>query len=555
MLDTRHLPRRVILFWIGAAILGLLLSAGRGATPFLPPAMDGDLRDWEVPPGSRVGLVTCADRIYLRISLPQAVVLQDASGVIVYFDTDDDASTGLSAHGLGAEIRWNAGLRSGTAYTTGSAGLSSRSLRHADLELRAAPVYDSTDFELSIRRPEAGVGGVCRVAVEWNGQLLGVASATYREERVVRSLSPARAPHTDLRVLAYNVENDRFPGNNTLRPQFFAEFEALQPDVICFTEIYNHSAETTRARVAEVLPYMLYASGEGRTVSSTPRDSRLVSRHPILFSETNGRFHGARIRSEDGAIDAMIITAHLSCCGNDGLRAQQLQDIKGLVGRLRAGQLSGVPADLPVILAGDLNLVRWDTPAFLALQQETGLRPLPALHLDTLEDYTWRRDAESFSPGRLDYILSGPGLVARRAFVYKSSNPPSDHLPLVADLAIDADGNGLGDAWERFYFGQVGRNPAADPDGDGFTNAEEQRTGTDPLDAMDRLRLIADAIEGGWRLRMNARGSQTACYELWRSTDLTAWEQVPGRWQEGQAPLMLNPEGAAAFFRAKLASE
>jgi endonuclease/exonuclease/phosphatase (EEP) superfamily protein YafD len=554
MLDTRRCVR-CCCFFLVAGMLGVWASAGRAEMPLLPPAIDGDLRDWDVPPGSPVGLVTCADRLYLRITLPEPVVLQDNGGVVIYYDIDDDVTSGLSAHGLGAEIRWNAGLRSGTAYTMGPGGLTSRSLSHADLELRAAPVHDSTDFELSIRRPEAGVVGACRVAVEWNGELLGVASATYREERVVRSLSPARAPHTDLRVLAYNVENDRFPGNNTLRPQFFAEFEVLQPDVICFTEIYNHSAETTRIRVAEVLPYMLYASGEGRTVSSTPRDSRLVSRHPILFSETNGRFHGARIRSEDGSIDAMIITAHLSCCSNDGLRAQQLQDIKDLVGRLRAGQLPGVPANLPVILAGDLNLVRWDTPAFLALQQGTGLRPLPALHLDTLEDYTWRRDSESFSPGRLDYILAGPGLVARRAFVYKSSNPPSDHLPLVADLAIDADGNGLADAWERFYFGQVGQNPAADPDGDGFTNVEEQRTGTDPLDATDRPRLIADAIDGGWRLRMNARGPETAGYELWRSTDLTSWEQVPGRWQAGQSPLMLKPEGRAAFFRANLAGE
>jgi endonuclease/exonuclease/phosphatase family metal-dependent hydrolase len=544
MFDTQRLPRPAFWLWGAAALLGFLVSASRGTVPFLPPAIDGDLRDWDVLPGSAVGLVSCAERLYLRITLPEAVVLQDASGVVIYYDTDDDPSTGLPAHGLGAEIRWNAGLRSGAAYTTSDEGVTSQPLSHAVLELRAAPVYDSNDFELSIRRPEAGAGGACRVAVEWNGQLLGVASAAYGERRVARALSPARAPHTDLRVLAYNVERDRFPANSTLQPRFFAEFEALQPDVICFTEIYTNSAETARARVAEVLPYMLYAAGDGSW------DSRLVSRYPILFSETNDRFHGARIRSEDGAIDMMVITAHLSCCDRDDLRVQQLQDIENLVARLRAGQLSGVPADLPVILAGDLNLVRRDTAAFLALQQETGLRPLPALHLDKLEDYTWRRDSESFSPGRLDYILAGPGLVARRSFVFKSPIPPSDHLPLVADLAMDADGNGLGDGWERAFFGSSGQSPAADPDGDGFTNAEEHRLGTNPLDPADRPRLVAAAADGKMRVQIEGGGSGAASFQLWCSSDLATWDVVPGRWWPCAAGLEFTPQGAAGFLRA-----
>jgi hypothetical protein len=225
------------------------------------------------------------------------------------------------------------------------------------------------------------------------------------------------------------------------------------------------------------------------------------------------------------------------------------------VGRLRAGHLSGVPADLPVILAGDLNLVRRDTAAFLDLQQETALRPLPALHLDSRDDYTWRRDSESFSPGRLDYILAGPGLVKRRAFVYTSPVPPSDHLPLVADLAIDADGNGLGDQWERFYFAQVGQNPEADPDGDGFSNADEQRLDTHPLRAADRPQLVAETVGGATRLRLIGRGNGNTAFKLWRSADLVVWEPVPGRWWPGDAPLTLAPEGAAVFFRARLETE
>jgi len=537
----------ILAFCVRFLMAAAASSAGSAAV-LLPPAIDGDVREWDAPADSAVGLTTCADRIYLRISLPEAVVLQSGSGVVIYYDTDDNPATGLPAHGLGAEVRWDAGIRSGMRYTADAGVLTGRSIRHADLGLRAAPVLDSRDFEVSILRAEAGAG-TCRVAVEWNGQLLDVASADYRGERLVRSLSAVRAAHTDLRVLAYNVLSDGFPASNTRRPRFFAEFEALQPDIICFTEIYNHSAETTRARVAEVLPYMLHASGDGSW------DSRMISRHAILFSESSDRFHAGRVRSEDGSIDVMVITAHLSCCDNDGARADQLAAIGNLVARLRSGQLAGVPVDLPVVLAGDFNLVRRDTAAFLALQQGAGLRPLSALHLDAAEDYTWRSDGSSYSPGRLDYILAGTGLVGRRAFVHKSENPPSDHLPLVADLAIDADANGLADGWERFHFGAIGQSPSADPDSDGFRNADEQRLGAHPLRGTDRPQLVATSDGGVVQLRLPAHGQGRATFRLWRSTNLTGWQAVSGRWRPDDAALSVPLSGPAAFFRATLEAE
>jgi hypothetical protein len=48
---------------------------------------------------------------------------------------------------------------------------------------------------------------------------------------------------------------------------------------------------------------------------------------------------------------------------------------------------------------------------------------------------------------------------------------------------LDSDGNGLPDAWEIQYFGQIGVDPNADPDGDHLTNLEEYRMGYDPTNA------------------------------------------------------------------------
>lgn len=53
-------------------------------------------------------------------------------------------------------------------------------------------------------------------------------------------------------------------------------------------------------------------------------------------------------------------------------------------------------------------------------------------------------------------------------------------LPEGVGDPTDTAGNGLPDAWEIEYFGQIGVDPAADPDGDGLTNRVEYFLGTDP---------------------------------------------------------------------------
>ncbi len=53
-------------------------------------------------------------------------------------------------------------------------------------------------------------------------------------------------------------------------------------------------------------------------------------------------------------------------------------------------------------------------------------------------------------------------------------------LFLWARAWIDSDGNGLPDWWQLQYFGYVGVDPYADPDGDGWNNLQEYQKGTNP---------------------------------------------------------------------------
>ena len=68
---------------------------------------------------------------------------------------------------------------------------------------------------------------------------------------------------------------------------------------------------------------------------------------------------------------------------------------------------------------------------------------------------------------------------------------------------IDLNGDGLSDIWQRLYGGTT--DATADPDGDGFTNEEEARAGTNPIDSNSFLGLLS--------CRVNAiTGQPTICW-------------------------------------------
>ncbi|MFZ9932844.1 MAG: DUF1800 family protein [Chthoniobacterales bacterium] len=70
------------------------------------------------------------------------------------------------------------------------------------------------------------------------------------------------------------------------------------------------------------------------------------------------------------------------------------------------------------------------------------------------------------------------------------------YAPCLLTAAMDLNGNGLGDVWEQYYDagGQAG---VADEDGDGQSDAQEERAGTDPKDPASRFRASEIRAAGG----------------------------------------------------------
>ena len=60
---------------------------------------------------------------------------------------------------------------------------------------------------------------------------------------------------------------------------------------------------------------------------------------------------------------------------------------------------------------------------------------------------------------------------------------------------VDADGDQLPDAWETRFFGNTAQGAAGDPDGDGITNADEFKNGTNPASADTDGDGLSDSAE------------------------------------------------------------
>jgi hypothetical protein len=93
------------------------------------------------------------------------------------------------------------------------------------------------------------------------------------------------------------------------------------------------------------------------------------------------------------------------------------------------------------------------------------------------------------------YDNLGQGVAILR---WKSPTTP-EHVISQSQLysqPVDSDGNGLPDNWQTFYFGHIGINPNADPDGDGLSNLQEYKSHTNPTKAD----TDADGIPDNWEI-------------------------------------------------------
>lgn len=472
-----------------------LVSAPAGAVS-LPLQVDGLFADWGSTPvaatdaaadGGSSGvdfrnLYVANDDAFLvlRFDTTGEVQPDEGQSLRLYLDTDLNAGTGQAWNGIGADLVWNLGARSGTFYTP-----SATSVGQAAVGLLVHTTVSGTQFELALPRnavpaagkalfPGSSVRIVLRDAATGGDVFPNTTSVTYTFDATpqpVPSLSTARTSVSHIRVGCYNVENDGLFDGGTRDQALDRMFDAADADVWVITEVWNHEAADVVAKLQQYRP-----SGPGQSWHAVKQDDGdvIVSRFPIVQSWAI--FPGHRLSaalldlSPVSEKDLLVVANHWRCCTADDLRQEEAD---ALVAFLRDARTPGgvitLAQDTPMIAMGDFNLVGW-AQQLVTLQSGdivdngtwgvdsppdwdgSALDDVLSRHIDARLVYTWRNDGGSFYPGRLDWIFyTGSAASVGNHFVLETRTmkpatltalglqagdtpTASDHAPHVADL-------------------------------------------------------------------------------------------------------------------------
>jgi len=460
----------------------------------LPVIPDGDFNEWTSsaiahadPIGDSasgnvdfgvVYIANDADQLFVRFETGLELKLQENNDLALYIDSDNNAGTGFDVGTIGAELAWRFGDRSGTVFS--SSGGVAGTIRWDDLNYRQEPTVSNDEFEIAFQRS----------TVLFGQSLLDNSSLTllFRDEQgggdiapdigaiaynfvdtpvpLVAPISLDREDESHLRVLSHNVLSDGW--FETSRAQAFDRlYAAIAPDIFCFQEFWNSSAQAVESKVESLLA--------GNWHSARNDDNVIISKYPITKVHAIGGNLGVLIDLPDSEFprDIYVIGAHLPCCGNDAGRAMEVDEILAWIRGLQSPEsATNLEPNTPIIVTGDMNFVGYrqqlDSMLTGDIQDEVSFgadhppdwdgthnTDLFPRHAGERERFTWRNENSNFMPGRLDFlfysdsVLKGaktfllwtPGLdttTLNAAGLLANDTPTaSDHIPLIADFNLN----------------------------------------------------------------------------------------------------------------------
>ena len=390
----------------------------------------------------RIWIVDDDEFVVLRLEMGTEADLSENNVLRLYLDTDMNAATGTVVAGIGAELEWWFGGKTGTFFD--AAGNST--VRQDDIRIRSAPTITSTEFEFAIGRdvlpdginPLFSGSQFRLVIVDQGGDQLPNSGDTITYTFDVGQAPPAsiipleRQLPVDIRLITHNVLNDS-PFFAALEPLFGRQLAAVVPDILNFQEIRNHSAAETAAFVDT---YVAPNPGD-IWYAADNNDCITVSRYPIVDSwPLDGNL--AVLIDTTAALGSqmLIVNAHLPCCTNENGRQAEADRIMGFIRDARdPGGVLTLAADSPIVITGDLNLVGFAQqlttlltgdivtniafgPDFDPDWDGTGLTNLVSRHADQRFAYTWRNDNSTFWPGHLDFVIYSDSVLTQgNAFI------------------------------------------------------------------------------------------------------------------------------------------
>ena len=418
--------------------------------------------------------------LFLRIELGAEINLQNDNSIVLYLDSDNNAGTGKSVRGIGAELEWYFGEKTGTFFSNGNA----YQIRHRHLGLITMPTITSTEFEVCLER----MAKPANQQQLFTGDTVGIVFENRQTgdfipnsgDRIhyifdktvltpIKPISLNKKNEDHLRIVTYNVLRDNL-FKQTQQKYFERILAAIQPDIIGFEEIYDHSANETALQVESMLPS---APGEQWYRAKLDPDIIAISRYPIVKSfpiDGNGAFL-IQLRPRYDR-DLLFIVAHPSSGSRNYERQQEIDAMMAFVREAKKpGGTIELPANTPIVIVGDMNLVGYAEqlrtfltgeianlnqygPSFKPDWDGTDFTALLPRQTDLLLSFTWYDEGNSFSPGRLDYIIysdsaikpgnhfilftpeMSPDSLAKHGLQPGDVTLASDHLPVVSDFIV-----------------------------------------------------------------------------------------------------------------------
>ena len=411
-------------------------------------------------------------------------LMQDWNEFHLYIDADNDTTTGYFINGIGAELDWLFGDRSGSYYIMDGI----IDIYQNDLTLRMAPTITNHEFEICISR-NSNVLTMDGTQVLVEGKVIltdtgqnadqipdenGGISFSIGEDYIVppTPITFDKRDETDIRLVTHNV------WSSSLLDSYYQEYfqriyQALDPDIVALQEMYENTNQLHSL-------FNDWFPDEQWYVSSQFRDNIIISKYPVLeedYFTSSERTMVALLNTDDElGSDLIIFNSHLACCNNDESRQYDADEFVSNWRDWRENDNGPftLTEGTPFVYVGDFNLVgyRQQLTTFTEgdIEDEntfgddynldwdnTSIADLFSRHSHIRMGYTWRRDNSSFSPGKLDYVLYTDSVLdTSKHFVFNTltmdsaslaeygleamdSYNSSDHSPRVLDIKIPAD--------------------------------------------------------------------------------------------------------------------